>query len=186
LILGLFFTSGNNTNFFETLYDKYNREVYMICFLYCQNKTDAEDCLHEVFYRAMTKSNEIIKHPAPDKWLFTAARLVSLEKLRVRQKTYKRETDIKNFESVLQNGTFEDNLFERNYTDTEIILLRDDILEKLNKKEQELYILRYIDKLNVDIISKRLKISYSNTTTKLNRLKTKIIKSVNIILHEVN
>jgi len=91
---------------------------------------------------------------------------------------YRHDLNIDDFETVLQNGAFEDDLVERQYTETEIILLRNDILEHLNKKERELYILRYVDKLSVDVISERLKISYSNTTTRLNRLKTRILKTV--------
>jgi RNA polymerase sigma-70 factor (ECF subfamily) len=174
--MSLFF--ANYTGFFENLYDKYNHEIYMICFSYCHNKADAEDCLQEVFYRAMSKPSEVKGHPAPDKWLFITARLVSLEKLRANNTVYRHELNIDDFETVLQNGAFEDDLVERQYTETEIILLRNDILEHLNKKERELYIFRYVDKLSVDVISARLKISYSNTTTRLNRLKTKILKFV--------
>lgn len=171
------FTSNDN-GFIENLYDQYSHEIYMICFSYCKNKIDAEDCLQDVFHRALLKTHEIKKHPTPDKWLFVTARLVSLEKLRTQNKSYRRELNIDDFENALQSETFENELFERQYTETEIILLRSDILDKLNKKERELYILRYVDKLSVDIISKRLNISYSNTTTRLNRLKAAILKSV--------
>lgn len=171
----------NDTSFFENLYYKYSQETYMICFSYCQNKTDAEDCLQEVFIRAMSKANEVRKHPAPDKWLFVTAKLVSLEKLRTNNKTYRNELNITDFETVLQNGVFENDLLERQYTEADIIILRNDILEKLNKKEQDLYFLRYVEKLSVENISERLKINYSNTTTRLNRLKTKILKSISKI-----
>jgi RNA polymerase sigma-70 factor (ECF subfamily) len=171
----------NDTSFFENLYDKYNQEIYMICFSYCQNKADAEDCMQEVFFRAMSKANEIKKHPAPDKWLFVTAKRVSLEKLRANNKTYRNELNISDFEIILQNGAFEDDLLERQYTEADIIILRNDVLEKLNKKDQELYILRYVEKLSVENISERLKISYSNTTTRLNRLKTKISKLISKI-----
>ena len=174
--MDLFFV--NDKGFFENLYDKYNHEIYMICFSYCHNKADAEDCLQEVFYRAMSKPSEVKRHPAPDKWLFITARLVSLEKLRANNTVYRLELNIDDFETILQNGTFEDDLLERQYTETDIILLRNDILVKLNKKEQELYILRYVDKLSVDVISERLEINYSNATTRLNRLKTKTLKFV--------
>jgi len=165
-------------NIFESLYDKYSKEIYMICFSYCQNKADAEDCLQEVFCRAMSKASEVKKHPAPDKWLYIAARLVSLEKLRANNKRNRDELDISDFEAILESGAFEDGLLERRYADAEIILLRNDILGKLNKKEQELYSMRYIEKLGVDNIAERLGISYSSATTRLNRLKMRILKSV--------
>jgi RNA polymerase sigma-70 factor (ECF subfamily) len=174
--MGLLF--ANDTGFFENLYDKCNREIYMICFSYCHNKADAEDCLQEVFYRAMSKPSEVKRHPAPDKWLFITARLVSLEKLRANNTACRHELNIDDFETVLESGAFEDDLLERQYTEMDIVLLRNDILEKLNTKERELYILRYVDKLSVDIIAERLKICYSNATTRLNRLKTKILNLV--------
>ena len=105
----------------------------MICFSYCQNKADAEDCLQEVFIRAMSKASEIKKHPAPDKWLFVTAKFISLEKLRAYKKTYRNELNIIDFEAILKNETFENDLSERQYTETDIIILRNDILKKLNK-----------------------------------------------------
>jgi RNA polymerase sigma-70 factor (ECF subfamily) len=170
--LGLFYKNENS--FIESLYNQYGIEIYKICYSYIKIKSDAEDCLQEVFYRAMTKVNDLKKHPAPDKWLFVTARLVSLEKLRTTNS--RRELDISGFENILQSETFEDELLRQQYTDEEIILLRNDILEQLNEKERELYTMRYIEKLGVDIISEQLKINYSNTTTRLNRLKMKIIK----------
>ena len=168
--------SGGDTDFIENLYDRHHREIYMICFSYCHNKADAEDCLQEVFVRALAAAGKIKKHPAPDKWLFVAARLVSLEKLSKNTKTHRREFTLNDFENALQSESFEDRLLEPRYNETEILLLRHDILEKLNKKEQELYILRYIDKSDVTGISSRLNVSYSNATTRLSRLKAKIIK----------
>ena len=170
------FISKNN-EFVESLFDKYSQEVYMVCFSYCRNKTDAEDCLQEVFCRAMSRIGEVIKHPTPEKWLFVAARLVSLERLRANKKTL-RELNLSDFAASLQDENFEDKLFERQYSEIDILLLRNEILSTLNKKESELYMLRYVDYLDVETISRQLNISYSNTTTRLNRLKSKIIKTV--------
>ena len=182
MLVGLF--SNNNNDFIKSLYDQYSDEIYMICFSLCKSKIDAEDCLQEVYLRALSKASEVKRHNAPDKWLFVTARLVSLEKLRIKNKIIRHELNIEDFEAILTNGTFEDDLLEKQYTETDILLLRKDIIENLNEKERQLYILRYVEKLSVDLISERLKINYSNATTRLNRLKTKIIKFVSQIFRD--
>ena len=182
LLVSLFFSNSNNI--IESLYDQYSHEIYMICFSYCKNKADAEDCLQEVFFRAVSKASEVKRHDAPDKWLFVTARLVSLEKIRAKNKINRHELNIEDFEIILTNGTFEDDLLEKQYTETDILLLRKDIIENLNEKERQLYILRYVEKLSVDLISERLKINYSNATTRLNRLKTKVTKLVSQIFRD--
>jgi len=65
--MGLF---SKRDGFVESLYDKHNHEIYVICFSYCRNKGDAEDCLQEVFCRVISRIDEVKKHPSPEKWLF--------------------------------------------------------------------------------------------------------------------
>jgi len=168
----------NESALIETLYNKHRQEIYAVCFSYCRNKADAEDCLQNVFCRAVAKISELKKHPAPEKWLFVTARLVSLEKIRSTGTKNRRELDISDFEAALQAKDFEDELLERQYSETDILLLRNEILNTLNKKDSELYTLRYVDCLDIEAISQRLNISYSNATTRLSRLKSKIIKYV--------
>ena len=177
-----FFKTDDSTVFIENLYRLHSHDIYNIAFHYCKNKADAEDCLQEVFFRALSNVKMLKSHPYPNKWLFVTVRLVSLEKLRINRKKSQRELNINDFESSLQSESFEDVLFEQSYSEQELILLRDDILRRLNDKEHKLYILRYVNKLSVDEISNHLKISYSNTTTRLNRLKKKIIAYVKNIL----
>jgi len=167
-----------DTEFIEKLYSQHKHDVYSYAFSYCKSKSDAEDCLQEVFCRALEKVNKLKKHPAPEKWLFVTARLASLEKLRSNNKKLKLEFNIDDIELALQDDSFEDRLLETEYSDGEILLLRNEIVDSLTDKDKELYTLRYVDKLDINTISTHLKISYSNVTTRLNRLKKKIIRFV--------
>ena len=162
------------------LYDEYCDVVYKICYRYLHNNYDAEEGLHETFLLALQKQRELSEHPAPDKWLFATARLISLAMLRRNQKKVNIELNLQDFEFALKSEDFE-NMIVDEYADKSanfFPLLKNEILMKLSDKERLLYTLRYIEKQDVSQISINLKISYTAATTRLQRLKEKIIKLV--------
>lgn len=100
--------------------------------------------------------------------------------LRKRQKKYHKELNVEDFESLLQESSFEDLIVEKESMKSElsILMLRDKILNHLTKKEQKLYKMRYMEKQDVSSIAKTLQISYTAVTTRLQRLKVKIMNLI--------
>lgn len=131
---------------FEVLYKRYNQLVYKIAFSILKNKENSEDVMQNVF----TKIYELPEIKLPDNkeasWLYTVTKNESITKLRKLKEDididsiYNVSKDCKDIENIIDNDKY------------------NKIIDKLDKKEQEIVSLKILGQLSFKEISKLMDI----------------------------
>lgn len=131
---------------FEVLYKRYNQLVYKIAFSIIKNKENSEDIMQNVF----TKIFELPEIKLPDNkeasWLYTVTKNETITKLRKLKEDididsiYNMTTDCKDIENIIDNDKY------------------NRIINKLDKKEQEIVSLKILGQLSFKEISKLMDI----------------------------
>lgn len=161
----------------EQIAEKYYHDIYKFCCSRCRNADAAQDITQETFLFLMDKIDELSDTNIRS-WLFTVAN----NKLHEYFRKIKVENNfvcaddidisaVENFEVVNKNVDV-DNLFDD---------VQKKILNILNDKEKELFIKLYIEKKEVNLITKELDITYDNFRVRKSRLKKKVKKSIGYI-----
>lgn len=156
----------------DRIAEKYYPDVYKFCCAKCRNEDVAQDITQETFLLLIDKIDELSDTNIRS-WLLSVAN----NKLR----EYFREKQIENdFVSVDDVEIPAFDRYEHNEVDVDEIF--DDVQKKilgiLNNKEKELFIKLYIEKKNVNLVTKEMNISYENLRTRKSRLKRKVKKSI--------
>lgn len=155
-------------------FSKYYTEIYRFCLSYLiKDRTSVDDCVQETFivlYKKLTAGEEIINIRA---YLYKIAQNVTNQKLRELSK-YNEHISI---EEVIDLPEFTadmtDELSFKEYSRQ--------ISDALSDKEAELFRLRYIEDLPIEVIAQMMNLSFTATGTRLHRLKKKIA----VILKEI-
>lgn len=131
---------------FEVLYKRYNQLVYKIAFSILKNKENSEDVMQNVF----TKIYELPEIKLPDNkeasWLYTVTKNETITKLRKLKEDididsiYNVSKDCKDIENIIDNDKY------------------NKIIDKLDKKEQEIVSLKILGQLSFKEISKLMDI----------------------------
>ncbi len=131
---------------FEVLYKRYNQLVYKIAFSILKNKENSEDVMQNVF----TKIFELPEIKLPDNkeasWLYTVTKNETITKLRKLKEDididsiYNVSKDCKDIENIIDNDKY------------------NKIIDKLDKKEQEIVSLKILGQLSFKEISKLMDI----------------------------
>ena len=127
---------------FEVLYKRYNQLVYKIAFSIIKNKENSEDIMQNVF----TKIFELPEIKLPDNkeasWLYTVTKNETITKLRKLKEDididsiYNMATDCKDIENIIDNDKY------------------NRIIDKLDKKEQEIVSLKILGQLSFKEIAR--------------------------------
>lgn len=145
----------------ENAYKKYAKDIYKYVFLNVGgNKDIADDLSSEVFVQAVRSKNTFdINKGNIRMWLIGISRNL----LKKFYSTNKATIDLEKVEHSLISGNDPE-------TNADLIFM----LNKLEKHEAELIILKYIQGFSIEEISKIMKISVSNTKVKLHRCMQKL------------
>lgn len=131
---------------FEVLYKRYNQLVYKIAFSILKNKENSEDVMQNVF----TKIFELPEIKLPDNkeasWLYTVTKNETITKLR----KLKEDIDIDSIYNVSKDCKDIENIIDNDKYNR--------IIDKLDKKEQEIVSLKILGQLSFKEISKLMDI----------------------------
>ena len=141
--------------------------------------TDVEDCLQDLFVRTHDKFSSYNRSPNKTGWLFKAMKNVTHEFCRKKKKITDNTIPLSYVqESEVETEEENDMIFEivtNHLSEDQIVRI---ILSKLNKKEQILYRLRYIDKLSTYEIAEKLSLPSGTVRARLFEIKKKIKKMI--------
>lgn len=169
--------SDGNRFAFEQLIDRYQGDIYRMIYYRIRVRMDAEDLTQDVFTRAFRSVSRLREPDRFRSWLFRIA--VN------RVNDYLRKKKVRSiFKSSDENPDIqpEANPFQEQPEALEQVLKVDfwrqvgRIAKKLSKMEREVFMLRFLDNLNINEIAQALKKSESTVKTHLYRALTKFKK----------
>ena len=162
---------------FERLIDHYQGDIYRLIFYRIRSRMDAEDLTQDVFVRAYRSISRIREPHKFRSWLFRIA--IN------RVNDYLRKKRVRSIFKSSDEGT-EVQPVDTDFQDTPEALdqvLKEDfwrhierIAAKLSKMEREVFMLRFMDNLNINEIARILKKSESTVKTHLYRALAKFKK----------
>jgi RNA polymerase sigma-70 factor (ECF subfamily) len=155
---------------FEQLIDRFQGEIHRMIYYRIRARMDTEDLTQDVFIRAYRSISRIREPGKFRSWLFTiAVNRVNdyLRKKKVRS-IFKSSDEDPSIQPAATDGQDPPEALEQ--------ILKEDfwrhigrIAEKLSKMEREVFMLRFLDNLNIDEIARILKKSDSTAKTHLYR-----------------
>jgi RNA polymerase sigma-70 factor (ECF subfamily) len=156
------------------LFQNHWTEVYSFAKSKTRNHHQAEDLTCETFIKAFLKFETYNPSQKFKNWIFTICKNTFLDTLRKQG----------NAVTYLEDQLY----FEVNDTKpspVDLLILKENYLNllnkigQLNKSDQEIINLFYLEDLSYEQITERLNISYANARTKLNRAKHKLRERLN-------
>jgi len=166
-----------NRRAFEQLIDRYQGDIHRMIFYRIRARMDAEDLTQDVFVRAYRSISRLREPERFRSWLFTiAVNRVNdyLRKKRIRS-IFKSSDEGIDIQPAVAD-------FENRPEALEQVLKEDfwrhieRIAKKLSKMEREVFMLRFLDNLNINEIAQTLKKSESTVKTHLYRALAKFKK----------
>ena len=152
----------------------YNRTVFRICLGYAKDPREAEDLAQDTYLKAYLKLGTL-KNPncreIKKQWLFKIAKNTCLDHL-------KKQSRQLLFQSKPQNDPIEHNTPETlSIQDQELSRLKI-IIQKLPKKQQEVFILKEYGQLSYREIAVSLGIKEGTVMSRLNRARQTVIEKM--------
>ena len=168
------YTQALNERSLNDLFQNHWTEVYSFAKSKTRNHHQAEDLTCETFIKAFLKFETYNPSQKFKNWIFTICKNTFLDTLRKQG----------NAVTYLEDQLY----FEVNDTKpspVDLLILKENYLNllnkigQLNKSDQEIINLFYLEDLSYEQITERLNISYANARTKLNRAKHKLREHLN-------
>lgn len=136
-------------------------------------ENDLDDCLQELILRAMLNVSRLRVHENPVGWLYITASHIAKETARKNQKREISLLPLEDFENELYENDPEHEILEhvsgdlREPEETEVAA----VLNMLNRREKELYRLKYIEKRSTAFIAQHYHASEGCIRMWLSRLR---------------
>lgn len=171
----------DDTEFIKNLYQDYGKYIYIFCLSRLKDKDNAMDCMQETFRVALEKlvysNTKIIK---PKAWLTAIASFTIKSFIKKQAVLHKHVIPIDELAADILNINYDEDLIIEKITSENIDMDKviKDIKSTLSEKEYVLYQKHYIKKDTPSHLAEELNISYSAVTTRINRVKNKIIDIV--------
>lgn len=146
----------------ETLYGKYFEDVYKYVYREIPHRQMAEDIAQDVFLVAVKRSDKVLKHSHPKRWLLTTAKY----KIREFHRKMKRWTDEPLREEGEEAGV-EDYRFEEKEWELTALTI-------LNESEWEMIKKYYLCGVPVSELANAEGITENNMRVRLHRIKKKL------------
>ena len=167
--------ADKNAEFIGSLYEQHYERIYKLC---CAklgyDSADAKDCAQEVFAAALKCADKLGAHPDPERWLYKTAHNMIKRCYRTKRTLLLHEAD----GALADCAHSEDDGFEPYlFTEADIAVLREHVLDKLLPDERQLYEYVYEQKLGYAGAADKLGIKLSTVRMRIYRL--------NIRLHEL-
>jgi len=152
---------------YALLMRKYNQRLYRICKGYLKNEAEIEDVMQDAYVKAYQNLGKFENRSQFSTWL---SRIVINECLQ-RLKKLNRTRNIEDSENQETMNLTDNRNPETNSLNKELKLLLEANIEQLPEKYKVVFIMREVEKINVEETSEALSISQSNVKVRLNRAK---------------
>lgn len=151
---------------FEVLYDRHSSKVFKRCYFFCLNADEAKDLMQDVWIKVFFGINGFRKDSSFYTWIYTITTNHCLNQLKKKSRS---ELSINglNMEIPYNNGK-------------EVSAEVRDILSGLAIEDRALLVMKYMDELTYEEISKRLGLGASAVKMRLSRLIKKLRKEVRV------
>jgi RNA polymerase sigma-70 factor (ECF subfamily) len=164
-------------NSFEELYKRNRERILNFIAARVGSREDAEDITEEVFLKVYRKLPDFKWQGVNiETWIYKIARNAVIDHHR-KQVKHKNNVDLDSVENTAK---------DENQADPLLMLLDDEdqiklygALSKLSPSDQYLIYYKYFEELSVSEIAIRLKLSETNVSTKLYRLRKRILELIN-------
>lgn len=181
-------SNGDNENaYLEELCNKYFVDVFKYCNKLIHGKKElfyfAEDCTQSTFLEAHKQISNLKSHPNVKGWLFCTARNMINNSFRNMYSQRKHEMYINDTlaTKLYYIDPILENLFEGNTNWDELVK---DILGNLHSFEYEIYYDYYKNKMSISQIVVKYQMTESAITTRIYRIKQKIMNQVYIYFRD--
>lgn len=167
---------------FEIIYEKYHITVYKYVLASLRYNRDlADDCMQDIVTLMLQKKDKIYHHPNPGGFFMVTARNYVCKYIVT---IANNNRVLKPLDEHISSFSYEENpdahLIEASI-ETDIDLLKAEVLTRLTHDELTIYQLFYEDNQPVSKIALNLKISVSNVKVRLFRLRIKVKKLISTL-----
>lgn len=164
-------TGGENLGqILESLIDEHYKEIYRYCYRLLRNKEDAEDLVQDVFI----KVDKLIKYKSEENlhknYIYKIAHNLAIDKIR-KDRLFSK---IKNEKLILSYKDKTEDIYFENQINHEV----EAILNRLKPQDKSLFILRVVEEMEYDQISKIMDKNPSALRKQFERCREKIIKEI--------
>lgn len=150
----------------KELYEKYKNTLFVLCFKYCNDKTEAEDILHDVFIEIFSKIKNFKGNGSFEGWMKRIAINTTID-------FFKKKSKIKFVDELIINDTPDEDFEESISMQT---LLK--FIQELPPQYRLVFNLYVLDEFSHKEIAEKFNISESTSKSNLHRarqiLKNKI------------
>ncbi len=149
-------TQHEKEQFLFNLYTQERRRLVSIAFRLLKNKNDVEDVVQDTFIIAISKADEVVKHPCPSKWLVLTLKNI----IRNLNRIYLKEQNL-----VFPLGDQEIATFDL-ISEKSLILLLESCL---SKPHYDIFVDYYFKEIDIKNVALRHNISLSACKMRLKR-----------------
>ncbi|UCC41821.1 MAG: RNA polymerase sigma factor [Candidatus Aminicenantes bacterium] len=159
-----------NSNIFEYLMS-YKESVFRICLGFSKDPWDAEELTQEVFLKAHRKIDSLDNSNLSRGWLFKVAKNTCLDY--VKKKRLRRLFQLK-----LNNSSVENNTPEKRIIQSEQLRALKEAINRLPKKNREVFVLKEYGHLSYEEIASTLGIKKGTVMSRINRARHAVMNQL--------
>lgn len=152
---------------YALLMRKYNQRLFRICKGYIRDEAEIEDVMQDAYVKAFLNLNKFEKRSQFSTWITRIVINECFQRLRKISKVSRLE---ENEDTMVVNLTDNQNP-ETKSLNKELKQLLEQTIEQLPEKYRVVFIMREVEKVNIEETSEVLNISESNVKVRLNRAK---------------
>lgn len=156
-------------SFIEELFQKHFTQLCKYAAIHLSDSQHAEDIVQDAFHEAVNKIDEVMDHPAPEKWLKKVVKYKVLNHERVRRRMLRHLISTEDISTIPDPDSVEEAAIGRNTPP--LILRAKEILE-----EDDFYLLMRVAFENASHaqIAKELGITVWTSSQRLSRIRKKL------------
>lgn len=159
---------GDRESFYK-LIEPIKENLYKVAFVYLKNEDDTLDCIHEAVIKAIKALPNLNEPQYFNTWMIRIT--INICKNYIKRNNKVILVDIKDYENNIPTH-------DKEFENTEDIQIA---LSKLNEKERELIVMRYLDDMSLKHISKITTMPLGTIKSRLNRT----LKKLRVYMEEI-
>lgn len=160
---------------FETLFRLYKDRVYSIAFVYTESREDAEDIVHDVFFRIWKYRARLTAVRDFNAWIVTATKYRSLTVLSKKAKEYVQQQELKKYLEEAETNDTESILLDR-----ELQQILQSLLNRLPVQQRKVFELSRLQGFDRHTIAKNMGLSPATVSVHL----TSALKTIRTLLRK--
>ena len=161
---------NNDEDAFRILFDRYSERIFNLLYRMVQHYEDANDLLQEVFIRVYNNRSKCYRMKNFKGWIYTVALNLGRDYIRLHKRRHEEEFNEMTGKAPVRNDPLENT---QNEEIKKKILIA---ANRLNPKYRAVFMLRDIEGMTYDEISKILNIEKGTVKSRLNRARLKLAR----------